>query len=113
MSSDLASERRHDGKRRCARSAPDLVFPEAHVFLTPEAGSAGSTDHSLANGKLEVAKVMTFRNIVRSCFSISVLLFLAAAAFGAQPDLSRHRLIVLADMGNEPDEEPGGPYAKA
>src|ERR1035438_605965 len=47
----------------------------------------------------------TFRNRVGSCCSISVLLFLAAAAFGAQPDFSRHRLIMLADMGNEPDEE--------
>src|SRR5450759_3449094 len=48
---------------------------------------------------------MTFRNRVGSCCSIGVLLFLAATAFGAQPDLSRYRLIMLADMGNEPDEE--------
>ena len=36
---------------------------------------------------------------------MGVPLFLAAAAFGAQPESSRQRLIVLADMGNEPDEE--------
>jgi hypothetical protein len=38
-------------------------------------------------------------------FAISAVLLLSAAAFGAQPNSSRHRLIVLADMGNEPDEE--------
>ena len=113
MSSDLASERRHDGKRRCARSAPDLIYPEARICPTPEADSVGPSDHSLANGEMEAGKLMTFRNIVGSCCSISVLLFLAAAAFGAQPENSRHRLIMLADMGSEPDEEPGGPYAKA
>lgn len=48
---------------------------------------------------------MRSRNAVKSFCVTGVLLFLAATAFAQQPDLTKHRLLMLADMGNEPDEE--------